>query len=107
MQPLVTEFEDRTFRYAQVERHGNVAIFTQTHKLGGVVRYEVVRIRVAPEHTWPNGSTSPEREVYPHSNLWGRDGFTFHHLPAAQALLQRLQQGMGDAEPPAAGANTD
>ena len=92
MQPLVTEFEDRTFRYAQMERQGTVAIFTQTHKLGGGVRYEVVRIRVAPAHTWPNGTTSPEREVYPGSYAWGREGWTFHRLPAAQGKLRELVQ---------------
>ena len=97
MQPLVTEFEDRTFRYTQLERQGNVAIFTQTHKLGGVVRYEVVRIRVASEHTWPNGTTSPEREVYPGSNLWGQAGWSFHGLPAAKQHMQALQLGTGDA----------
>lgn len=90
MQPLVTEFEDRTFRYAQLERHGNVAIFTQTHKLGGGVRYEVVRIRIAPEHTWPNGTTSPEREVYPGSSSWGQLAWTTHHLKEARAVLQAL-----------------
>ena len=92
MQPLATEFEDRTFRYAQVERQGNVALFSQTHKLSGVVRYEVVRIRVAPAHTWPNGTTSPEREAYPGSSSWGQLGWSFHSLAAAMLHAQGLQQ---------------
>jgi len=46
MLPLPIEFEDRLFRYVQVEREDDVAIFTQTHKASGHVRFEVVRIRV-------------------------------------------------------------
>jgi hypothetical protein len=40
MLPLPTEFEDRLFRYVQVEREGDMAIFTQEHKASGHVRYE-------------------------------------------------------------------
>jgi hypothetical protein len=90
MQPLPTTFEDRTFCYQQVERYNDLAIFTQTHKTGDVTRYEVVRIRVSPAHTWPNGTISPEREVYPGSATWGRDGFTCFTLPEAQTLLADL-----------------
>jgi hypothetical protein len=86
MLPLTTEFEDRLFRYAQVERDGNVAIFTQTHKASGHVRYEVVRIRVQAEHTWPNGTTTPEKEAYPGSTSWGRWGSTCFTFLEAQAL---------------------
>jgi hypothetical protein len=90
MQPLPTTFEDRTFRYQQVERRDNLAIFTQTHKTGKVVRYEVVRIRISPAHTWPNGDVSPERETYPGSAAWGHDGFTCFTLREAEALLAEL-----------------
>jgi hypothetical protein len=93
MQPLDTQFEDRTFRYAQVERQGNVAIFTQTHKQGGAVRYEVVRVRIQAAHTWPTGITSPEREAYPGSASWGgREAHTCFTLPEAQAIAQQFQQ---------------
>ena len=81
---LDTTHEDRLFRYDQIMRQGNVAIFTQTHKVSGVVRYEVVRIRIAREHTWPNGHITPEHEVYPGDNTWGRDGRTFFHLSNAE-----------------------
>ena len=74
MQPLSTAFEDRLFRYTHVEREGDIAIFCQTHKESGCARFEVVKIRVQPAHTWPNGTTSPEREAYPGSGSWGRWG---------------------------------
>ena len=86
MLPLPTEFEDRLFRYAQVERDGDMAIFTQAHKPSGHVRYEVVLIRVQKAHTWPTGVTTPEKDAYPGSTSWGRLGQTCFTLPDAQAL---------------------
>ena len=86
MLPLPPEFEDRLFRYTQVEREGDMAIFTQEHKASGIVRYEVVLIRVQKAHTWPTGVTTPEKEAYPGSTSWGRLGHTCFTLAQAQAL---------------------
>jgi hypothetical protein len=90
MQTIETEFEDRTFRYTQLARQGMIALYTQTHKPSGVTRYEVVVLRVAAEHTWPNGSVSPERETYPGATAWGRYGWTFFALGDAQSHLAAL-----------------
>lgn len=90
MEPVATQFEDRTFRYTQLERHEDLAIYEQEHKTGGVKRYEVVRIRVMPEHTWPNGDTTPAHEYYPGATAWGRDGFSCFDRKEAQALLATL-----------------
>jgi hypothetical protein len=65
MVPLPTQFDDSVFTYTQVERLGDIAIYRQTHKASQVERYEVVKIRVRPAHTWPNGTTTPEHEAYP------------------------------------------
>ena len=32
IEPLLTSFTDKTFQYNKVERQGNIALFTQTHK---------------------------------------------------------------------------
>ncbi len=98
MQPIATEFQDATFTYTQVERQGDIAIFAQQHKHGGAPCYEVVRIRVSPEHTWPNGKVSPERETYPNSKSWGTDGWTCFTLAEAQAKVAEL--GTAPAETP-------
>jgi hypothetical protein len=98
MLPLPTEFEDRLFRYTQVEREGDMAIFTQTHKPSGHVRFEVVLIRVQKEHTWPNGVTTPEKEAYPGSTSWGRLGHTCFTLPAAQRLAATWRQQRAAAQ---------
>jgi hypothetical protein len=92
MQAVATEFEDRTFRYVQIERQGDIAIYCQTHKIGVVDRYEVVRIRVKPAYAWPDGHVTPEREAYPGSTRWGQDGWTFFRIEAARAFAARLAQ---------------
>jgi hypothetical protein len=84
MQALPLKFEDTTFRYEQLERDGPIAIYRQTHKVGGGERFEVVRIRIREAHTWPNGTTTPEHEAYPGSSTWGKDGFTYYTLQAAR-----------------------
>lgn len=93
MQPIETAFEDRKYRFTQVERHGDIAIYEQQHKENPrVIRYEVIRIRVQKEKTWPDGSVTPEREAYPGSSAWGRDGFTCFTLEEARALAATLRQ---------------
>ena len=91
MEPLPVSFRDRGFLYDQIERQGDVAIYSQTNH-AGVVRYEVIRIRIQREHTWPNGTTTPEKEAYPGSNAWGTLAWTLYTLADAQALAQQLQQ---------------
>ena len=54
------------------------------------MRYEVVRIRIQREHTWPNGTTTPEKEAYPGSNSWGTLGWTFIERPLAEDKLRAL-----------------
>lgn len=71
MEIMATEFTARPFRFQQVVREGMLAIYRQTHQHGSMVRYEVVRLRVEPATTWPNGQITPEREVYPASRTWG------------------------------------
>jgi hypothetical protein len=98
MQPILTEFEDRVFRYTQVERHGGLAIYCQEHKQGHVRRYEVIRIRIVPEHEWPDGRVTPEHEAYPGATRWGQDGWTTHTLAQAQMLLAEIAARRAPAE---------
>jgi hypothetical protein len=99
MQILEHELEDGRFQYVQVERQGDVAIYQQIHKASGNVRYEVIRIKIQREHTWPTGVTTPEKEAYPGSGSWGQLGWTFFTLAdARQKMAELLTSG---AEPPA------
>jgi len=106
MHILELELEDGRFRYAQVERRENVALYTQTHKASGHVRYEVIKIKIQAEHTWPNGVTTPEKEAYPGSGSWGRDGWTFFALATAQQKMGELLASVGD-DPPQAAEDVD
>jgi hypothetical protein len=108
MQPIDTAFDEGRFHYTQLERHGDIAIYEQQHKENPkVVRFEVIRIRVQPEHTWPSGQVTPEREAYPGASVWGRLGFTCFTLEEARTLAAGLQaqavtleQGEEDAGDP-------
>ena len=69
MQSIELEFDLGSYHHAQVERQGDLAIYSQTHRENPkVVRFEVIRIRIHREHVWPNGDISPEREGYPGAN---------------------------------------
>ena len=90
MQTIDTHFADRLFAYEQLAREGMVAIYSQTHTASAVVRYETVRLHIQAEHTWPNGTTTPEKEAYPSATAWGRRGWTFFTFADAQAQMQTL-----------------
>src|SRR5215510_11052265 len=105
MQPIDLHFTDRLFQYDQIAREGMVAIYSQTHTASGTIRYETVRLHIQAEHTWPNGTTTPEKEAYPAATAWGRRGWTFFTLPEAQAHMQTLlanQSGEGEEPEPEA-----
>jgi hypothetical protein len=90
IQPLVTKFVQGNYRYRQLTRIKDVALFAQEHLHAPVTRYEVVIITVAPEHTWPNGTTTPEREIYPSSKSWGATGWSFYAQAEGEAWMQHL-----------------
>lgn len=93
MQSIETACEDRTVRYTQLARQGDVALYRQEHKASKVSRFEVVRIRLQPEHRWPDGTVTPLKEAYPASGAWGRLGWTFFHEASARRHLSRLCGG--------------
>jgi hypothetical protein len=79
----------RTMRL--VERRGDAALFVDADHQD---HFEVVRIRIAEAHTWPNGTVSPRREVYPSATEWGKRGWTFtsgSHSNPETAARMRLQ----------------
>ncbi len=72
-------------------REGDVAIFEQTW-LGcsePSLAYEVIRIR-RREGFRINGRFVEPAEVYPNSDAWGVDGFTFTDKDAAFAKLREI-----------------
>ena len=72
------EFRRDGFHYRQIAREGNAAIYEQTWP--GCAEpspsYEVIRIR-RREGFQIGGRFVEPAEVYPNSEAWGVDGFTF------------------------------
>ena len=66
------------------------AIYRQMRPHWKSPRYEVIVIRIAKEHTWPDGNTTPEHEAYPSSSSWGSLGTSHYTLVEAQERLARV-----------------
>jgi hypothetical protein len=89
--PLPIEFRSGDFNYRQIAREGNVAIYEQTWTGNSdpTVCYEVIRIRRRNGFEI-NGRFVEPAEVYPNSDVWGVDGFTFTDKDAAFAKLREV-----------------
>jgi hypothetical protein len=87
--PLPIAFSHNGFNYRQITREGNAAIYQQTWSgcSSPSVCYEVVRIR-RREGFQIDGRVVEPAEVYPTSNAWGTDGFTFTDKDAAFTKLR-------------------
>jgi hypothetical protein len=88
---LPTRFRRDGFDYRQIAREGNAAIYEQTWSgcSEASVCYEVIRIRC--RDGFQIGDRFVEAaEVYPNSEAWGVDGFTFTDKDAAFAKLCQL-----------------
>lgn len=85
---LAKEFRRSGFQYRQIAREGNAAIYEQAWP--GCVEpspcYEVVRIRHHEGFQIGNRFVNAA-EIYPNSEAWGVDGFTFTNRNKAWAKL--------------------
>jgi hypothetical protein len=86
-----SHFRHDGFEYRQIAREGDAAIYEQ--RWGGCadpsVCYEVIRIRCR-EAFQIDGRLVEPAEVYPGSDVWGVDGFTFTDKDAAFAKLKEV-----------------
>jgi hypothetical protein len=89
--PLPTQFRRDGFTYRQIAREGNAAIYEQRWDgcLNPRVCYEVIRIR-RREGFQIGGRFVEAGEVYPNSEVWGADGFTFTDKDAAFRKLKEM-----------------
>jgi hypothetical protein len=88
---LPTEFRRDGFQYRQIAREGNAAVYEQTWSGSSdpSISYEVIRIR-RREGFQIGGRFVEPAEVYPNSEAWGTDGFTFTDKDAALAKLREI-----------------
>jgi hypothetical protein len=89
--PLPKEFQRSGFNYRQIAREGGAAIYEQTGT--GCAEpssaYEVIHIRRREGFEIGARFVKPS-EVYPRSEAWGMDGFTFDNRDKAWAKFLRL-----------------
>jgi hypothetical protein len=92
--PLAVEFRSGGFNCRQIAREGDGAIYEQTWSscANPSVSYEVIRIR-RREGFEIDGRFVEPAEVYPGSDAWSVDGFTFTDKDAAFAKLRELRGG--------------
>jgi len=89
--PLRREFQRHRFNYRQIAREGNAALYEQSW-LGSSnpsISYEVIRIR-RRDRFQVDGRFVEPAEVYPRSELWGVDGFTFTNRDKAFAKFSEI-----------------
>jgi hypothetical protein len=89
--PLPKQFCHNGFTYRQIAREGNAAIYEQTWNGSEdpSIAYEVIRIR-RREGFQIGGRFVEPAKVYPRSELWGVDGFTFTNRNEAFAKLSEI-----------------
>ena len=95
MQTLPKSFIKNTFRYEQVDRTGDVAIYSQTiPELSKIIGYEVFEVQKKEAFSL-NGYDYPAKEAVPSSNQWGQMAFTVFNLSQAEEkqaeLLKRIK----------------
>jgi hypothetical protein len=89
--PLPKEFRRDGFSYRQIVREGNAAIYEQSwNGCDSPSRcWEVIRIRRRDGFRIGSRFVEPA-EIYPRSEVWGTDGFTFTDKERAFAKLREL-----------------
>jgi hypothetical protein len=85
--PLPTRFRHGGFDYRQIAREGNAAIYEQSNEHSAAL--EVIRIRRRDGFQIDGRFVEPA-EIYPGSEGWGTDGFTFTGKDAGFAKLREL-----------------
>jgi hypothetical protein len=89
--PLATQFSRDGFKYRQIAREGDAAIYEQTWSgcSNPSACYEVIHIRRRDGFEIDGRSVEPA-ELYPNSDSWGIDGFTLTDKDAAFAKLTEV-----------------
>lgn len=95
MKKCPKQFEDKHFRYTQVQRDGNVAIYKQEPvQLNYMPAYEVVIIEWKPraEIKGPKGKINviEAGEHYPGNSQWGTKGWTYRFLDDAKKKFAKV-----------------
>jgi len=98
--PLGTTFQKNGFRFKQLFREGDIALFHKVHLNpahdGG---FEVVQISRHDGYEIAGNKVEPA-EMYPNSESWGVKGFTYPDLFHAETKFEKLKSGDNSPEIP-------
>lgn len=91
--PLPKQFRHNGFQYRQIAREGEDVIYEQkwTSCPNPSLCFEVIRVKRRKPFEI-NGRFIGPAEVYPNSEAWGVDGFTFTDKEAAFAKLREVER---------------
>ena len=96
MKPLPETFTSDGFTFRMLTRNAKYAVFKKRKPTWNRDTFEVVCVQTYPEHTWPTGKTSPEREAMPPSSKWGVDGWSYQkEADAVSRFTQLCTDGAG------------
>lgn len=95
MKKLEKIFSKKGFKYTQIERKGNVAIYKQEclKVKNPKANYEVVQIKSHNGYEIGGSKIAPA-EVYPGTTQWGLLGWTHLDLPSAEKRFKKLIRGL-------------
>lgn len=88
---LAPVIENRSFTFNQVQREGNVAIYSQTSKESDkIVAYETILIKQSPPH--PHSKSEFDLiELYPSDPQFGLNGWSYGNYGDLSRALQQAQ----------------
>lgn len=89
MKKLDKEFESAGFKYKQIHREKNYAIYERKYIDSDKKHYEAIRIQ-SHNGLEISGNKIPPSEYYPGSNSWGVHGFTCVSREKAYKRLDRM-----------------
>ena len=95
---LPENFTYRNFRYTQIERENNIALFSVENDVPIESKdyfffYEVIRIKKQQAHSTViqgNEVFYPAKEIYPGDKDWGLSGWTFRDFSEAREYFLNL-----------------
>lgn len=92
MKILEKKFTNKNFKYKQIIREGNVAIYEQQliDPPNSSKRFEVIVIRSHDGYEISGNKVAPS-EMYPSANHWGTLGWTCLDLESAQKRYKKVK----------------
>lgn len=106
---LPTEFVDGSngfsqapgpLTYKQIKREGNVAVYQRFYVDGRPKDFETIIIKVHPKgKVVYQKMYEDDTEYYPTASVWGKTGWSYGNLKAAEKKMTEVLNGISDEDP--------